>query len=347
MTRDYYEVLGVKPGASASEIRAAYKKLARKHHPDANKGSKSSEESFKEVSEAYQVLNDPQKRRQYDAMRSMGGGGAGGPFPGGYGQTAGGAAGWWPFGGGGSSRRVDFGAEGFPDLGSIFSDLFGRSAPGGAGQRRGSDLELTAALEFLEAAQGTTIKAPVARHVTCPACGGSGAAASSSQGARACPRCGGEGVERASETITVRIPPGAQDGARVRVAGKGDAGVRGGPPGDLYLVLRIKPHRFFRREGSDLILEAPLSFAEAAFGASIEVPTLSGHAVLTVPAGTKSGQRLRLRGKGLPSKDGKSRGDLIVVALIVPPRKLNARMKELVRELDQLDNGDPRRDLDW
>jgi len=346
MTKDYYEVLGLKPGASASEIRAAYKKLARKYHPDANKGSKSSEESFKQVSEAYQVLNDPQKRRQYDAMRSMGAGGAGGPFPGGFGQE-GSAGGWWPFGGGGGSRRVDFGAEGFPDLGSIFSDLFGRSAPGGAGQRRGSDLELRATLEFLEAAEGTTIKAPVARHVTCPLCGGSGASPSSSSRGAACPRCGGQGVERSSETITVRIPPGAENGGRVRVPGKGDAGVRGGPPGDLYLVLKVTPHKHFRREGSDLILEAPLSYAEASLGASIEVPTLSGHSVLSVPPGTKSGQRLRLRGKGLPSKDGKSRGDLIVVALIVPPRKLNARMKELVRELDQLDNGDPRRDLDW
>ena len=345
MTRDYYDVLGVKPGASAAEIRSAYKRLARKHHPDANRGSKSAEESFKDVSEAYQVLNDPDKRRQYDAMRSMG---AGGPFPGGHGPAQGNAGGWWPFGGAGAGRPIDFGADGIQDLGSIFSDLFGRSATGTAGQRRGSDLELRATLEFHEAAQGIKITAPLARHVTCPTCRGSGStSATSRSGGRACSRCGGQGVERSSETITVRIPPGAEDGARVRVAGKGDAGLRGGPPGDLYLVLRVKPHKHFRREGSDLILEAPLSFGEAALGASIEVPTLQGRSVLTIPAGTRSGQRFRLRGKGLPSKDGRSHGDLIVVALIVPPRKLNARMKELVREFDSLDNGDPREDLDW
>jgi molecular chaperone DnaJ len=343
MSRDYYDVLGLKPGASESEIRSAYKKLARRYHPDVNPGSKSAEESFKEVSEAYQVLSDPQKRRQYDAMRGMGGSARGFEYgPGARGSTRGpGGAYGFDF------RSVDLGSGGFEDLGGIFSDLFGRAAPAGSAPRRGTDLEYEASVDFDEAARGTTIKVPLARRVTCPACNGAGTTTGKGGRSAECRRCGGEGTIRSSETTTVRIPAGAEDGARVRVAGSGEAGRRGGPPGDLYIVLRVKPHRYFRREGNDIVLDVPLSYSEAALGTKVEVPTLDGKATVTIPAGSRSGQRLRLRGKGIAGRDGKDRGDQIVVVGIVPPRRADRKVTELLEELEQADSGDPRRDLDW
>ena len=340
MTRDYYEVLGVKPGATEAEIRAAYKRLAKKHHPDMNPGSKTAEESFKAISEAYQVLGDPQKRREYDQMRIMGGPSRG--FGGAQGPEGG------PFGPGSGFESWGFGEAGYEDLGGIFSDLFGRAAAAGGRPRRGGDLEYEASIDFAEGVRGTTITVPVVRNIACPACGGSGSA----QGGRGpagsrCRRCGGEGVQRSGETMSVRIHAGAQDGSRVRVPGGGDVGRRGGPSGDLYIVLRVRPHRYFRREGDDIVLDVPLSYAEAALGARVEVPTLEGRASLTIPPGTPSGRKFRLRGKGVPRRDGSRRGDQIVVVSIVPPRKVDARMRELLREMDRLDNGDPRGDLGW
>lgn len=339
MTRDYYDVLGVKPGATVAEIRSAYKKLAKKHHPDMNPGNKSAEETFKEVSEAYQVLSDPEKRRQYDAIRSMTGHGRGRGF--GTGAGAGGAAGRGPVG----FEGFDFGSVDLENLGGIFSDLFGRGAPGVASPRRGLDLEYEASVDFDEAVHGTTIKVPLARNVTCSACGGAGTGPGGGRGS-ACRRCGGEGAVRSTDTLTVRIPAGAADGSRVRVPGGGEAGRRGGPPGDLYAVLRVKPHRYFRREGDDIVLELPLSFAEAALGTKVDVPTIDGRAKVTVPQGTHSGQRFRLRGKGVPMRDG-GRGDQIVVVSIVPPRKPDARVRDLLKELERLDDGEPRGNLDW
>jgi DnaJ-class molecular chaperone len=343
MTRDYYQVLGVKPGASDAEIRAAYKKLAKKYHPDVNPGSKAAEESFKDVSEAYQVLSDPQKRRSYDAARSMGAG------PRGFG---------WPPGGQGARggrnpfgdvrvNTVDFNNVDLGDLGGIFADIFGRGAAGATGPSRGVDLEYEASIDFDEAVHGATITIPLARTVTCPVCGGSGKASSGTRGGGSCRRCGGGGAVRSSETLTTRIPPGALDGSRVRVPGAGEAGARGGPPGDLYVVLRVRPHRYFSREGDDIILELPLSYAEAALGARVEVPTIDGRASLTIPPGTRSGRRLRLRGKGVTFKDRDGRGDQIVVVSIVPPHKTEGKVKDLLRELDRLDSGDPRGSLDW
>lgn len=344
MTRDYYDVLGLKAGATEAEIRNAYKRLARKHHPDVNPGIKSAEETFKEISAAYQVLSDPQKRRQYDALRMMGGSSRGfGPMPGGPADWRTGPAG----AGGIHFQTLDFGSGGFEDFGGIFADLFGRGAGGAAGPRRGADLEYEASIEFEEAVRGTTITIPLARNVTCPVCRGSGKAASTARDRNAeCRKCGGDGTVRASETMTVRVPAGTDDGTRVRVAGSGEGGRRDGPPGDLYIILRVKPHRHFRREGSDVVLDLPLSFTEAALGAKVEVPTLEGRASVTIPPGTRSGQRFRLRGKGAPQRDGHGRGDLIAVATIVPPRKLDARARHLLEELEKLGVDDPRGDLD-
>lgn len=335
MSRDYYEVLGLKPGATEAEIRSAYKRLARRYHPDVNPGDRSAEETFKEITEAHQVLTDPQKRRQYDALRTMGGASR---RPG-----ASHAAGADPFGAGFGARGVDFSAAGFEDFGTIFSDLFGRSAQGRP--NRGQDLEYEASIEFEEAVHGTTLTVPLARNAACPACGGSGEAPGSKGGR--CRRCGGDGLVRTSDVMKVRIAPGAEDGSRVRVAGGGDAGRRGGPAGDLYIVLGVKPHRHFRREGSDILLEVPLSYAEAALGARVEVPTLEGRATVTIPPGTRSGQKFRLRGRGVPHREGGGRGDQIVMVAIVPPGKADAKVRELLRELEALDNGDPRRDLDF
>ncbi len=337
MTRDYYEVLGVQPGASEKEIRAAYKKLARRHHPDANPGDKSAEESFKSISEAYHVIGDPERRRQYDAMRAMGGSRGRGAPPGG------GPAGW-PQGG------FDFESGGmrFEDLGGIFADLFGRAGPPGGGPRRGQDLEYEAAIEFDEAIRGTTITIPLARSVTCPTCGGSGVTGAGRRGSpRTCRRCDGEGLVRSTRTINARIPPGARNGSRVRVPGGGDAGRKGGPPGDLYVVLQVNPHPQFRLEGDHIVLDVPLSYREAALGTRVTVPTLEGKATVNIPPGTRSGQRLRLRGKGVPGQSGQPRGDQIVVVSIVPPTTPEGRVEELLEELEKLDNGDPRKDLDW
>jgi molecular chaperone DnaJ len=341
MTRDYYEVLSVNPGASDKEIRAAYKRLARKYHPDANKGSKSAEESFKAVSEAYYTLSDSRRRSQYDAMRVMGG--RGGSFRPGAGGTG------WPFGGFDfDSAGTGSAGGGFENLGGIFADLFGRAGPAASGPRRGQDLEYEAAIDFNEAMRGTTITIPLARLVTCTTCRGSGASGRGRRGAPGvCRRCEGEGVVRSSRTISARIPAGAQDRSRVRISGGGDAGQRGGPPGDLYVVLQVRPHSYFRREDDSIVLDVPLSYTEAALGAKVTVPTLTGKATVNIPPGTASGQRLRLRGKGVPSRDGRSRGDQIVVVSIVPPRNVKGRPAELLRELEEYEDGDPRRDLDW
>lgn len=335
MTADYYEVLGVKPGASDSEIRAAYKKLARKYHPDANEGSKSAEETFKKIGEAFHVLGDPERRRQYDAMRAMGGSHRGGFRPGA-------GPGGFSFGG------FDFGSgEGGFDLGDIFSDLFGRARPGAAGPRRGQDLEYEASIDFEEAVRGATVTIPLASLVTCSTCRGAGTSGGERGAGRTCRRCDGQGTVRESRTITTRIPAGARDGSRVRVPGGGDAGRRGGPPGDLYLVLRVRPHRYFKREGDSIVLEVPLSYSEAALGTKVTVPTMDGKATVNIPPGTRSGQRLRLKGKGVQSARGEARGDQIVIVAIVPPRSPRGRAATLLKELEELDNGDPRGDLDW
>ena len=398
--KDYYGMLGVKKSASAEEIRKAFRKLARKYHPDVNPGDKKAEEKFKEMSEANDVLSDPKKRKVYDqvgfysdnidpataeAYARAGGqpGGAGG-FPGGGFRTA-------P---GGPGPHVDFGGFDFSDMfeGSgrpgagkggaggfrdLFSNLFRGGGAEAAQPEAGSDLEYQVNVPFWTAIKGGVMRLQVDRHdtgqnchgqgaigapgncpeckgtgqvtqmggrmkfnVTCPRCGGSG------KSRTLCPVCQGEGVVIHTEPLEVRIKGGTRDGQRIRLAGKGNAGTRGAAPGDLYIIVRTGEHAVFRREGDDIHLSVPVSATEAALGAKIEVPTIDGRALLRIPPGTQSGQKLRLREKGVPSatKEG-VRGDEIVEVKIVVPPVHDERSKELLREFAKLNAQDPRAEL--
>jgi len=328
MKKDYYAILGVNQGAPEKEIRSAFKRLARRYHPDVNPGDAKAEEKFKEISEAYAVLSDPEKKKRWEQgeqfdfesfFRGQGG---------------------FSFSGGGVS-----GAGG---LDEILSELFGGGAAGGFGRSGfrsapGADLQYEASIGFLQAVQGTELEIPLARTVHCGQCHGTGRAAGSSG---PCPRCRGTGTERRNETIRVKIPAGVDDGARVRVGGKGEAGSQGGPQGDLYVVLRVRPHPYFTRQGEDIILNLPLTVGEAALGTKIDVPTIDGKVSLSVPPGSSSGRRLRLRGRGVPSRSG-TRGDQIVVVQIITPERPDSRSRELLEEFDQRNPISPRSDLGW
>lgn len=368
--QDYYELLGVPRKATLKEIRAAYRKLARKYHPDLNPGDKSAEEKFKQVQEAYDVLSDPKKRQMYDQFGFYAEGYQGGPPPGAGPRAEG--------------IHFDFGGFDFGDAGTSFRDIFSqffrgaREEPAVVGPQRGSDLEYEIEIGFWEAVRGTVKKMTITRLDQCPPCRGSGAAPGgqqvctacggtgrSSQTARGlrfhlscarcggegrlrtiCRSCGGEGVVRRSETIEVRIPPGMQTGSRVRVPGKGNAGPLGGPPGDLYIITRVAPHPFFERRGDDIYTVVPITVTEASLGAKIEVPTIDGRALLRIPPGTSSGQRFRLREKGAPSaRRAGQRGDQYVEVQVVVPRPVDERVRNLLRELDKLAPEDPRRDI--
>jgi molecular chaperone DnaJ len=405
--KDYYEILGVKKSASADEIRKAFRKLARKYHPDVNPGDKSAEEKFKALSEANDVLSDPKKRKIYDQLGfysdnidpaaaeayarggPTGAGGFGG-FPGGDfqgGQTEPGGQGvHFDFGGfdfsdmfeGGRGRRsASTGAGGFKD---IFSGIFGGRGGAAAaheGPEPGSDLEYQVNVPFWTAIRGGVMRLNITRHDTCSNCHGQGFIESPGKcpecngtgqvtqtGGRmkfnvtcprchgtgknisACPVCHGEGVIERTEPLEVRIKPGTRDGQRIRIPGKGNAGPHGGPPGDLYVIIRAGSHPIFRREGDDIYLTVPVTASEAALGAKIEVPTIDGRAMLKIPPGTQSGQKLRLREKGVPSatKEG-ARGDEIVEVKITVPMPRDEKTKELLRELAKLNPEDPRAEL--
>ncbi len=343
VSKDLYEVLGVERSAGPQEIKSAYRKLAVKYHPDRNPGNKEAEERFKEAAEAYAVLSDPEKRAAYDR----------------YGMAG---VGEQPFTG--------FDASIFGDFADILGNMFGFEGFFGGGRRRsgpeqGSDLRTTIALSFEEMARGVERTITVNREESCETCGGTGAAKGSSQETcrgcggqgqvrvsqgfftmvRTCPQCGGSGrvikdpcttcrgggrVEKRRE-IKVPIPPGLEDGTRVRVAGQGEGGLRGGPPGDLFVVIRVEPHERFMRDGADLHIEEEISAFHAALGAQVDVPTLDGTEVVTVPAGTQPGDTVALRGKGLSRLRRGGQGDLVVHFKVVVPRKLSARQKELLQ----------------
>ncbi|MBZ5721559.1 MAG: molecular chaperone DnaJ [Acidobacteriia bacterium] len=360
--RDYYEVLGVARDASEQELKSAYRKLALQFHPDRNPNNPDAEEKFKEASEAYAVLADGEKRSLYDRFGHSGV------------SSAGGAAG--------------FDASAFQDLGDIFGDLFGFGDMfGGGGRRRsrtqrGADLREDINLEFEQAVFGTETKVTVRRHETCEDCRGSGAAPGKApvtcrscaghgqvryqqgffsiartcptcQGAGSvitdpCPKCKGQGRVLRQRTVDAKVPGGVEDGTRIRFTGLGEGGLYGGPAGDLYVVLHVKEHPFFEREGNDLHCVIPISFTQAALGAEIQVPTLEGDYALKVPEGTQSGATLRIRGKGVPVLNGHGKGDLFVEVRVQTPSKISKRQRELLQELDgmtRVENKPQRRTL--
>jgi molecular chaperone DnaJ len=410
-TKDYYGALGVKKSASADDIRKAFRKLARKYHPDVNPGDKSAEEKFKAISEANDVLSDPKKRKIYDQLGfysdnidpataeayARGGGqpGAGfegfsGGFPGGQGAGSAGAGGvHFDFGGfdfsdmfegarSGGRKASTASGGGFRDIFSgIFSGGRGGASAVEEGPESGSDLEYQVNVPFWTAIRGGVMKLNIARrdvcgnchgngyieqpgtcpqchgkgtieqtggrmkfNVTCPRCHGTGKNIST------CPVCHGEGTVERSEPLEIRIKAGTRAGQRIRIAGKGNAGTHGGTTGDLYVIIRTEAHPLFRREGDDIYVTVPVTAVEAALGSKIEVPTIDGRSMLKIPPGTQSGQKLRLREKGVPSatKDG-VRGDEIVEVQITVPMPRDEKTKELLRELAKLNPEDPRQEL--
>ena len=386
MASDYYQTLGVERNASADDIRKAYRKLARKHHPDLNPGDKAAEDRFKKVQEAYDILSDDKKRQMYDQVgfyseNGMPGGGprpGAGPHPG-PNMDFGGFDFSDMFARGGANPRGT-GAAGPSASSGAFSDIFhqwfGRQqgeAPSAAPEK-GSDLEYALNIDFWQAIRGTQVRLNISRQEMCTVCGGTGArsganticpecngSGSVTQQAGAmrfslsCPRCEGTGRLRnkcancagdgrisTTETVEVRIPPGAQQGSRLRVAGKGNAGTMGAPPGDLYITVRVDPHPLFHRNGDDIEINVPVRIDEAGLGAKVEVPTIDGRALLKIPQGTHNGQKFRLREKGvLNSRTGK-RGDQIVEVQVLAPVVQDERTKELLREYAQLHPEDPR-----
>src|SRR5215831_3456755 len=345
MKRDYYELLGVERSASEEDLKKAYRKLAVKWHPDKNPDNRTqAEERFKEISEAYQILSDPTRRAQYDrfghAAFEQGGAGFGG---------------------------FEFSGNFEDMLGDLFGDFFGTGrGRGGRGRaRRGQDLQYRLELLFEEAARGAEKAISIPRLSKCadcegrgtragtqprrcPECGGSGqirfqqgffsiaktCGACSGQGTiidKPCPTCGGSGAERKVQSLNVKVPAGVDTGSRLKLRGEGEAGTGGGPAGDLYVLVEVREHALFTREGSDVICEVPVSFTQVALGAEIEVPTLGGTTRVKIPAGTQSGQSFRLKGHGVPELGGYGRGDEIVRVMVETPRKLTARQKEMLQ----------------
>jgi molecular chaperone DnaJ len=377
--QDYYELLGVERKAGAKDIRAAFRKLARKYHPDLNPGDKSSEEKFKLLQEAYDVLSDTKKRQMYDQYGFYSenlppGGPGGGHAGGGDGQDVNFDFGGFDFGGGSGAAG---GGASFRDL---FSQFF---SSGGRGQgatepehEAGGDLEYQIEIDFWDAVRGAVKKLSITRLDTCETCHGTGAVGSPQtcptchgtgtiqQAAgkmkfnvpctrcggtgklrTACKTCGGEGRVRRTETIDVRIPAGVANGGRVRVPGKGNSGTMGAPAGDLYLRVVVKPHEFFERRGNDLYTKIPVKVSEATLGAKIEVPTIDGRALVRIPPGTNSGKTLRLKEKGVPSARNGERGDQYVEIQVVVPAPTDERVRNLMKELESVAPEDPRKDL--
>lgn len=350
---DYYEVLGVERTATQEEIKKNYRRLAMKYHPDRNHGDKAAEEKFKQVGEAYEVLSDPQKRAAYDRYgHSAFGGGQGG-----FGGFEGG------FGG--------FSSAGFDNINDIFADFFGgqtRSRGGNRNMRRGEDLQYEIEITLEQAAEGYETEILVPAWTKCEECGGTGAkkgtqpkqcptchgAGSVRVGAgffqveqtcptchgkgtvidKPCPKCHGTGWKEERKKIQIQIPAGIDDGQKIRLSGRGYPGENGGSSGDLYVVVNIKPHDIFERDGSDLHLEMPLSFAKAALGGELEVPTLNGKLTLKIPEGTQSGKIFRLRGKGIKSLRTSNLGDLYVHTVVETPVNLTKEQKELLEQFD-------------
>jgi molecular chaperone DnaJ len=384
--QDYYELLGVSRKANAKEIRASFRKLARKYHPDLNPGDKSAEEKFKQLQEAYDVLSDTKKRQMYDQVGFYSDNyQQGGPPPGQ--ESSGGAPnvnfdfGGFDFGGG-SGGSAPGSVGGSAGGGASFRDLFSQFFRGGGRggemeveQEPGGDLEYQIEIDFWDAVRGAVKKLQITRMETCetcrgtgavgtpqtcPICGGTGTIQQAAGKMRfnvpctrcggtgklrtVCKTCGGEGRIRRNETIDVRIPAGVASGSRVRVPGKGNAGTMGAPVGDLYLRVDVKPHPFFERRGNDLYVKVPVTVSEATLGSKVEVPTIDGRSLVRIPPGTNSGSTLRLREKGVPGRNG-TRGDEYVEIQVIVPKPTDERVRNLMKELEQIEPEDPRKDL--
>ncbi|WP_410595682.1 molecular chaperone DnaJ [Amycolatopsis sp. lyj-23] len=375
--KDFYRELGVSSDATADEIKKAYRKLAKENHPDANAGNAEAEQKFKAVSEAYGVLSDASKRKEYDEARRLFGGAGGFNFPGGGSGTG-------SFDMGDIFSQAGAGQQGgFGGLGDILGGLFGRgrTSAGAAANRpqRGADVETDVRIDFTEAVKGATLPLRLSSPATCATCGGNGARpgtsprtcptcsgsglVSRSQGAFAfsepcrdcrgrgqiiddpCPECGGEGISTRTRTLTVRIPPGVDDDQRIRLAGQGEPGRGGAQAGDLYVRVHVAPHALFGRKGLDLTITVPVDFTELALGTTITVPTLEGKVSLKVPPGTASGRVLRVRGKGIAKRDG-AQGDLLVTLQAAIPAKLDDKAREALQAYAEAMAGhDPRPEI--
>jgi molecular chaperone DnaJ len=380
--KDYYAVLGVPKDAPAPDIKKAYRKLARRFHPDANRGDANAEEKFKEISEAYDVLSDDKRRKEYDEARTLFAGG-GYRVPGGAGPGAGGGFGGFDFGDlfGGAGGGAGGGTGGVGGLGDILGGLFGgMRGSRQAAPRRGADVESEVTLSFADAARGATVPLRLTGTGPCPACAGTGAKAGTTprvcptcegtgQHARnaggfafaepcrdcrgrglvvddPCPACAGSGRARSERTINARIPAGVADGQHIRLRGKGAPGERGGPAGDLVVTVHVRPHPVFGRSGDNLTVTVPVTFPEAALGAEVKVPTLGGPAVtLRLPPGTANGRTFRVRGRGLTHRDGTA-GDLLVTVEVAVPQRLPESAREALEKFAaELPGADVRADL--
>jgi molecular chaperone DnaJ len=366
MAEDYYKTLGVNKKATTSEIKKAYRKLARKYHPDLNPGDKTAEKNFKEIQEAYSVLSDSKKRSQYDQFGFVG------DIPPGGGRAQGSSSSFQGF------DFSDFGSSSFRDFfENVFSGTTRQAQPQVA---RGDDLHYRMKINFNDAIQGLQTRIQLTRMVACTSCGGKGytqqqggqsmcsvckgsGQAQMQRGAMrfatVCQACGGSGVSpgkecsscngrgsiQKTELINVRIPAGVDTGSKVRIQRKGNAGLGGGPYGDLFISIEVDPHSFFKRQGSNIFVTVPITVSEATLGAKIEVPTLQGKSTIRIPPGTKSGQRFRLRSKGAPIAGKKVSGDQFVDVSIVPPPYDNEKIRELMREIEKISRQNPREKL--
>ncbi|HKB10518.1 MAG TPA: J domain-containing protein [Vicinamibacterales bacterium] len=359
---DFYIVLGLERGATLNDIKRAYRRLARKHHPDINPGDRLAEQKFRQIAEAYETLSDPERRRHYDTV---------GPASGAEGRPS--------FGFEGFDFTVKVQGHDAPTFGDLFADvLHHRDARGGGEPARGVDLHQTITLDFEDAMAGGQRSFTLIREEHCHLCHGAGrlpvdetrctychgsgvvksarghmvfskpcahCGGSGAQRQALCPGCGGRQVEMRADPVTINVPAGLADGARIRIVGKGHVGRNGGPNGDLYIDVHFRPHQLFTREGDDLHVEVPIAIHEAALGAKIEVPSPDGPARLRVPPGTQSGQRFRIRERGVPSPRDGRRGDLVVEVRLVLPKVLDERSKELLREFGRINGDDVRRTL--
>ncbi|AFM25148.1 molecular chaperone DnaJ [Desulfomonile tiedjei] len=377
--KDLYAALGVKRDATTEQIKKTYRKLARKYHPDVNPGNKEAEDKFKQISEAYEVLSDPEKRKTYDEFGEEG-------LRAGFDPDQARQFRQWQQTGGfrRGARPAGAGAESFTDQGGFryggFEDIFGEIFGGGAprGPAKGRDIESELEIDFLTAIRGGTTRVTFQKPSACSRCGGTGRISTGTDSVCAtckgtgktrvaqgpfnftqtcpecqgtgrsgevCPQCGGTGSVLTTETIDVNIPAGVDDGSRIRLAGKGGPGQDGGPPGDMFIVMRVRPHTVFKREGDNLNLDLPVTVSEALNGAQVTVPTPTGTVDLKIPPGTKSGQRLRLKGKGVPNLKTKVPGDLFVTVRIQIPVTQDPEARQAAAVLDRFYQGNVRQEI--